>query len=37
MLLGFLPTFVTGGILWIFTGKDPEILIDKLIRWGNKV
>lgn len=36
MLLGFIPTFIIGGILWIFTGKDPIILVEKLIAWGTK-
>ena len=36
MLLGFLPTFIIGGILWVFTGKDPIKLVEKLIDWGTK-
>jgi hypothetical protein len=36
MLLGFLPTFIISVLLWIFTGKDPLELIEKLIDWGTK-
>ena len=36
MLLGFLPTFIIGGILSIFTGKDPIVLVEKLIDWGTE-
>jgi len=28
-----IPAFFIGAILWIFTGKNPIILLEKLINW----